>query len=284
MRSQIRIFIFRLLYHFDSVVSVVAKALAEEILAANKSLDHQKPRLLILYEGRFRGFGLEHLDSCDDFQILVTPDEIFGRYYARFYLPREDSFAHWSIPQVARHQKRYRKFLRKLLPKLYSRLGVQMVLSPGFRYQVLVDWGAVSDEVGIPYIVFHREGYAGSQSQKQRLASHGAGGRRFEGSHLAVQVPTHRKLLVKSGFVDDENISAVGSMRMDDYLESINTAQFQRDISLEDQHVLMFSFGISPGFILGGSGKLGTVTLPLPPFWPRENREKYFLVKLSLVL
>jgi len=266
-----------LLYQFDSIVSIVASRLAEEILSANEDADHQRPRILILFQGRFRGFGLEQLKECEDFQFVLAPDEIFGRFYARFYLPKEDSFAHWLVPTVTLHQMRYRRFLRKLLPKLYRALGVRLVLSPGFRYQILVDWGAVSVEIGVPYVVFHREGYAGSKSQNQRLISHGANGRKFEGSHLAVGVPRHRDLLIKGGFVTREKVSALGSMRMDKFLENIEAGNFQSDRNLKDQHVLMFSFGISPGFVLGGSGRLGIETPPLPPFWPRENREQYFL-------
>jgi hypothetical protein len=59
-----------------------------------------------------------------------------------------------------RLQSKLRTFLKIYLTALYKKLGVDGVIGAGINYKQDYDWGFVSDEIGVPYIVLQRENIA----------------------------------------------------------------------------------------------------------------------------
>ncbi len=138
-----------------------------------------------------------------------------------------------------------------------------IVIGSGFGYKALLDWGAVSHELGYSYIVFHREGYMGSEIEKHDIRLIGTNGRNFEGTKLVLQSQEHCDLLIECGYGSKTNSSARGTVRMD----KLARDSFQLCRENTDEHneqcVTMFSFGISTGFY----------ARPTPPLWPRGCRQ-----------
>ena len=247
-----------------------------DVLADNKLRDLKKIQLLCLMPNRFLG-DLEALESTGKYQTLSMSNDWLGRLYKVYYgSASRHVFIDWDDQKIQQDQTRYRSFLRNFLPKLFNRLGVKLVIGPGFHYALTIDWGAVSGESGAPYIVFHRESYAGSGAQIERLTALGESGRCFAGDVLVLHSPEHRKVLVDSGFVSKDVCVALGTMRMDGFLRDLEKQQQSNYVSGREDYLTFFSFGISPGFMLGGMGFLGDLEIPKPPLWPKKNPENYF--------
>jgi len=120
-------------------------------------------------------------------------------------------------------KRRYRKFLELLLPRLYRHLGVNCVISHHIFFHPDIDLGAVSDKLGYPYFVLHREGvsggpesfeYRGFLEMLQPINGYG-----FEGSHMIVQNDLVRQLFVEAGVVRPDQASPLGTLRMDRFLK-----------------------------------------------------------------
>ena len=170
--------------------------------------------------------------------------------------------------EIQLQQERYRQFLRRFLPRLFRKLSVKILMNSGINYRVAGDWVAVSNSVGFPSAVFHREGYMGSIHERNHLRSFAEGGRRFEGTTLVLQTELQRKILTGCGFVRSDNSSAIGTLRFDPLFESHLPHEFSDPRKRE--WVTFFSFGVSTGFLSTGT----------TPYWPREN-ESHYLYQFS---
>ena len=62
--------------------------------------------------------------------------------------------------RAARAKSGYQRFLEAFLLHLYRELDVDAVISANVKYKEDVDWGIVSEKLGVPYVIFHRENLA----------------------------------------------------------------------------------------------------------------------------
>lgn len=69
---------------------------------------------------------------------------------------------------MKKRQNEYRAFLRRFLPSLYARLKINGVVGAAIYYIQDYDWGVVSDEIGVPYIVLHRENLVTSPKMREK--------------------------------------------------------------------------------------------------------------------
>ena len=269
-------FLFRQLATYGWFVQLLSIMVTRDVLVENKLRDLKKVQLLCLMPNRFLG-DLAALESTGKYQALWMSNDWMSRFYKVYYgSASRHVFKDWDDQTIQADQADYRSFLRRFLPKLFHRLGVKLVIGSGFHYALTIDWGAVSGESGAPYIVFHRESYAGSGAQIERLTSLGESGRRFAGDVLVLHSSEHRKVLVDSGFVSKDVCVALGTMRMDGFLRDLEKKKQSNYVNGREDCLTFFSFGISPGFMLGGMGFLGDLEIPKPPLWPSKNPENYF--------
>jgi hypothetical protein len=228
---------------------------------------------LILMGNRFRG-DIENLTDEVTRQnsrlvFLHCPHQWLGRFYRWFYW-YVDVVRDPESAAIRERRKRYREFLLKFLPSLVSKLNIQVVLGSQLNDAVTVDWGAIFHKIDAPYIVFHREGFMGSDHEIEHLSGFGRSGRMFEGSLLVVQTELMRQILVKSKFVEDEKTAVGGVMRMDSWLRD-NTPCSQglqkQGISRKDW-VTFFSFG---------SG----TAITMAKYWPDGWRDGKYLFETT---
>ena len=140
---------------------------------------------------------------------------------------------------VARAQKSYRKFLRSFLTRFYARLGVDIVIGANVRYSQDVDWGAVSQQLGVPYVVFHRENLpVGPGRVLERMTNRYKLYGRFTGAGMAVHNSFAANLFCATNFITPDRIHELGCLRMDEFLRRIDRPRPQRSRPL----ILLFSF------------------------------------------
>lgn len=219
------------------------------------------PTLLAIHTNRFRG-DLESLASTGQFTILKMPFLWLGRLYGWFYGEGKDCFSAASDENIQASQESYRRFLREFLPRLFKRLGVDVLLGAAPHYRQDYDWGVVSHETGTPFIVFHREGNVASRHVRDFYRDWGRDMGKYHGSFLVLQNEVQRRVLIESGYITEENSAAGGIMRIDEFLKSRNVPSTRA--ADDRKRVTLFSFG-------PGTGILNA----FPPNWPSEP-EKFF--------
>ena len=142
-----------------------------------------KPRftLLALNPDRFRG-DLPILAETGIFRVLKMPFEWQARFYQRFQHPVAETSADAGHPGPDLDREAYRAYLRRFLPEFYRRLGVDAVIGAAVHYRQDRDIGAVSEEIGVPYIVLHRENLVTNAAHYRYFAEIGERQGRFTGS------------------------------------------------------------------------------------------------------
>ena len=172
--------------------------------------------LLALSPDRFRG-DLTALAATGAFRVLRMSFEWQARLYQRFSSERAGSANRAS----ALDREAYRAYLFDLLPILYTRLGVDAVISAAIHYRQDREWGAVSQAAGFPYIVLHRENLVTNEAHRRRFVELGKSLGKFEGAHLIVHNEATRDAFLQSNFISPGQVSALGAMRMDGFLKRI---------------------------------------------------------------
>ena len=212
-----------------------------------------KPTLLALTSKRFLG-DLEVLAGSGEFRVLKVPYSWKGRLLTLFYpadLSREQYFNPDANARVARARESYRAFLRAFLPRLYRRLGVDCVIGPAVHYVEDLDWGRVSEEIGVPYVVLHRENLAASSARVKFYTDRCRKLGKFQGSHIITHNEIIREIFVRSGYVAPDNITSLGCLRMDEFVRKVRA---HKGGSNSRKKVVFFSF--LPGTSLSGLASL----------------------------
>lgn len=183
-----------------------------------------RPVLLALSAEQFRG-DLQCFADEGTFRVLELHANVQRKLIYRFF-PAETIWPDIINPKdneaLAVGKRQLRTFFAGLLPHLYERLGVDCVLSPHLHYDSDIDWGAVSQQLGVLYVVLHRENlYACPRLVRfirDRFASLDT---TFEGEHIVVHNEIVRQVFIDNGFVAPEAITALGCMRMDLLVERL---------------------------------------------------------------
>jgi len=156
---------------------------------------------------------------------------------------------------------------------LLKRIEINLVIGSQINDAISLDWGAIFDQCGVPYVVLHREGFMGSKYEVEHLSRFGLEGRRFEGSLLMVQTEVMRKIFIDSNFVEAEKSVAVGTLRMDRWLVSEGNRE---DLDLSKQEyfvrgdwVTLFSFGPGTG-------------ITMSEYWPDGWKDGHYLSELTI--
>lgn len=170
---------------------------------------------------------LEVLAGSSRFRILLLPSKWPYRIMYLFY-PRGLQIKHYLNPpsdsDLMVRKKALQKFLTRWFPGLLASFGIDCVVSYHIRAPMDVDLGMVADQAGIPYIVMYREGLfaAGPRLRAKMpiLFAHSG----FWGSHLIVHNESCRDLTIKTGLTTPDKVSALGCLRMDEFLQRIKDA------------------------------------------------------------
>ena len=238
----------------------------ERVVPEDGDTDSRKPTLLALRSDRFRG-DLQVLADSHEFRVLAVRhpwvDATFEAFAAapvraevkrqhHLYFQRDDS-------TFGAIRDGNQGFLRRFLPLLFKHLKVDCVLSPRSDSTRDFDWGVVSKEIGVPYVVIQRENLASEPAQAAHFRKlYGSMGT-FAGDHIIVHNEPLREAYLESGFVNPDQISALGCLRMDEYVRRVKSRV--SDSNSSRPRVVLFSFCHGNGLygILNNWSEDGTV-------------------------
>lgn len=131
-------------------------------------------------------------------------------------------------------KKKYNQYLKQLLPQLQKLLGFDAILSGNFGYVVQEEIARVCVEIGIPFIVLHKEAF---DAYRDLISKYG--GCKFIGAKMLVYNDGIKKAFLNSGVnvsgLTNNNIEVVGAPRLDYYF----LIRGKKDI---DRQIVFFSF------------------------------------------
>lgn len=224
----------------------------------NKKNSIKKHKILALNPDRFRG-DLNVLDNIDDFCIVTIPFNLhawminsFYSYPERlsdFYQPKVNSSIYLS-------RVKCRAYLKLFLSWYYKLLQIDCVLGAAVHYKQDFDWGAVTNQLNIPFIVLHRENlmqcipgpYEFAVKFYKMLGF-------FEGTKIIVHNNEAVRCFVESGYADNDQVLALGCLRMDSYLNQILKSRLKSSSRRKKVSFFSFSAGTNlffPWMLNGG--------------------------------
>lgn len=190
--------------------------------------DGDKPTALVLSYEQFRG-DIEDLAATGQVRILCLKEHWLTRLMFQFYpegvgLAKHVPYFNPTQQDVTWAPKQqYRAFLKQFLPRLFDRLGVDILISHHVHCRQDFDWGAVSDELGYPYLVINRENLFVSEYIRnlahRRISRLG----QFEGRYVTVHNKVAEQVISGSGYVSKNHIHVLGCIRMDRFLKRLKT-------------------------------------------------------------
>jgi hypothetical protein len=192
---------------------------------------------------------------------LILPFDITARFYDFVYEHDDRPLERIQPDAVCARRDAYRRLLRETLIFLSRWMGIDCVLSAAVHYRQDYDWGVAAKQVGIPFLILHRENLIASTGARQRLLERMANYRPFEGTQIAVHNEPMRALLIESGYVDPGSISALGALRMDPWIGR-KSERLPPTKSPRIPTISFFSFGPAAGII--GAPR---------PHWPSNARD-----------
>lgn len=187
-------------------------------------------KCLMLSIEKFRG-DFNELNKRSDTNVYCLSQLWLSRLYLTFYPKRkkqDNKTQNLLVPNtnkiITNKQKNYHFFLIYFLRKIFNEFQINCILSADVRYISDIDFGLVSEKLGTPYIVLHRENlFASKQLRKlvkERLSKWG----NFQGSKLIVHNKVSKKVFLESGFVSNSNkelIEIGGCLRMDSFFNNL---------------------------------------------------------------
>ena len=188
------------------------------------------------------------LAKAQNVRVLVLPQRWQTRLIMQFY----SSGYHWhqymnpeAGSDVADSKEKLRSFFRAFLPRLYERLGVDCVIAPHIHYYPDADWGAVSNELGFPFVVFQRENMALSEWLRELVTWRIRHMGQFEGSKIIVHNKAMQSLYQDAGIAGRAEILSLGCIRMDGFIERVRRTLPPENLR---KKVVFFPFYISRTF------------------------------------
>ncbi len=227
----------------------LAHLLSWNLYALNPSTNSVKRfRILVLKHLYFRG-ELEMLARTERFELIIFPPfwhmlllRIFwGDIFDRKKTDRNDYYKP-SDPEIIKLREEIRKGLKIFLKTFYKIARIDCVIGANFQYLHNFDIGAVSQKLGISYVVLHRENFVASRGAVETWKKRGINFGNLECEALITHNTEIRDALLSAGMIDQNRIYAAGCLRMDDYIERLKSPEGMKKFGQAEKQATLFSF------------------------------------------
>jgi hypothetical protein len=187
--------------------------------------------ILALDSDRYRG-DLEMLASVSKFRVLTIRQKwqvlFLGRIYSNINnVSLDDYFGSISGDSIYKEVVLAKKFMQESLIQLLSIIKVDCITTVNYKYIEDLDWTIAAKNIGIPYIMLYREcllqkGYRFYDEVVKRNLKY-----KFYGSHIIVHNHTCKDAFLESNYCKEKDISVIGALRMDKYLNILKNRNSQ---------------------------------------------------------
>ncbi|HIO01340.1 MAG TPA: hypothetical protein EYN14_05205 [Alphaproteobacteria bacterium] len=202
---------------------------------------NNRPKILFLNPTRYRG-DIEAIAGTGRFRVFTMSQSWMGRTFGTFY-PRHkygplDFLMANPSAQIAHARRNHRALLRTFWPALLRMQKIKLVIGAGYHYAQDRDYGFVTFESGIPFVLIHRETFKASPAHRADVLSRTAKFEPFKGTKIFCHNRLLGNLIVQSGFVKTQQIAITGSIRVDNFVAKLAKGKPKRNVP----QVTLFSF------------------------------------------
>lgn len=228
--------------------------LTKLFLIGNKSADKAgKKRILVLKPSRFRG-DMQVLERTGKFEFLQLPEEWQGRILYSFFDADPSFEAVFQPDHPAQHNahKKLTVFMKKFLPALHKATGIDAVISAAVHYQGDYLWGKHASQLGVSFIVFHRECFHTTKERRDFWIEKW----KPTGDNYIFDFCIFHNEVIRKNYADScvfplEKTASCGALRMDEFLEKFYQKYPEPP---KQRQITLFSFSHAVG--LGGKVSL----------------------------
>jgi len=234
-------------YYFNFIYFLLVKK--------NKKFNSDGIVLLALNPFRFRN-DLEILES--EYKDILIYRMVFSFQcflFTCFYRnPKSD--IHRNINKELKiEQQSYRNFLRQFLPLVVKVFKINIVIGPGLFYRQDYDIATIFKEIGVPVLIFHREGNLATEAFKEDFARRCKLYSSFHGTAMMIHNQVQKNIIYETNYMNN-NVHIIGVLRMDEWVKNTHILHNK---NMLHKRVTLFSFGPGAGFM---NAK--------PPQWPLD--------------
>ncbi len=211
--------------------------------------DGPRGTLLALSPNRFRG-DLDVLEKAGYRVLRLDPNWVARITTLIFNLPikPEVVFLNRDTLEVDVALGRLNRHLLPFLSALKRKMNIRIVLSAATHYAHDYLWGQALNQIGVAYVVLHRECNKASKYQRDYWQNYWSKMPSYEAHSILVHNEPCREMFVNSGITNRTRCHAFGALRMDDFAKRLKS----EDRSILSDKVLLF-FSFFPGVSLPNS-------------------------------
>src|SRR5262245_23535555 len=220
------------------------------------------PGVLALNADKFRK-DLQILADTRELRIYVLDPDFQRKIVARFRLADGNYATHCAAAPDAIYRasrERAMQIWRRVLPNVLSRFRIGAVIGAAAHYHTDWDIGTVSEAIGAPYVVLHRENsFVAAPAMLREVTERMRKAHPFTGRMIILHNDRARQSFIDSGYVPPERVVSIGCLRMHEWVRWCD----RRPAIGND--ALLFSFSYASGLIgrknYATDGPLGFVDL-----------------------
>lgn len=208
----------------------------------------QPLRLLVLNEERYRA-DLDELARHPDVELISLPSPLQQMINAIClssirHITNGDTvaFRKQGAPVIRNARDSLRRFLARLLKRLARLQGIDALVTCTFYYAQDREWEAACQEVGIPFVILHKENMKDPVIHQHAIRRYRKYLYKFGGHRLFLFNDLERNLILKAGAASQQDmarISVVGGLRMDTIHRRVSAGLVQlprRQVTLFSSH------------------------------------------------
>ena len=168
MRKNIKFF-FHFLLNFDFFKKLFSLILLIKLISFNlKKINFSKKNILVLNNTRFN-FYLKDLSIFKRYNLIFIPNNWQFRIIAKwiYKVPQKTYFENKKKNIYIR--KELRKYIHKVFYYPQKFFDFRSVLGASVHYKSDLDLGEYFSSIGVPYIIFHKEGFFVTKSQQKSV-------------------------------------------------------------------------------------------------------------------
>ena len=148
--------------------------------------------------------------------------------------------------KMIKMQKKLRKAMGIFLETVFRIMKIDAVISANFTYRADYEYSIVTRNIGLPYIVFHKENLVLSKGLEEYWNIYMEDIGKFRGSMIILHNEKMKEIILKANFAAPAQLAVLGCLRMDSFINKVMKQDFFSE-KAKFKRVTLFSFQKNAG-------------------------------------
>ena len=191
-------------------------------------------KILVFY----RNYGVDDLeylirDNLNQYEFVFFQrsdiKKIFNKFFSKYPIKISDDNYMIQDKDLEKIKQNYKIFIKKALEYFVKKIKISGIISFNFRYCTEKEVHKACDELGIIFIVCHKESLIMENESEAYIKLISKNGK-YDGSLITVYTEQFKKYLLSSKICEEKKIHVIGMPRADYY--------FKNNIEKKKEHIL----------------------------------------------